>query len=137
MEEVLIGGVLVAGVIVWWWTAKGQRRRSVLQRLRSCNAHWGTAFPEREDDLLLADAQYGYCLAFDPAQRKIFLVDGLLDEGELLDYGYLRQWWLAEDGMHLDLSTTDFRRPTLRLPVAGKSQGEAWRQRLDDLLQAA
>lgn len=88
----------------------------------------------------------GPCVFFDPASRKLFIVDGKRYRVE--DFGFVRGWtlkWVEKSNLrtgsltyrnvHVEIQTNDYQAPLLRIPCATKLQGETWNARMDLLFR--
>jgi hypothetical protein len=126
-----------------------EKAQRVAGEFREHNQRLGTSFPDNriDSELILIDRARKLAIAFDPGSRKICLVLGPKDQGEVLDFSFIRQWqlkWTESNGsngyslkdVHFDFSTNDLRRPLIRVPVVGKGYGDTWNSRLGILFNA-
>ncbi|WP_454696568.1 hypothetical protein [Achromobacter aegrifaciens] len=139
--------VTIIALIAWAIHLQKKRHNALLAKFREHNQKLGTAFPDAsvDSELILSDTDKKFVIAFDPTTRKICMVSGRKDPGEVLDFSYIRQWqlkWTEVSGngglsfknVHFDFSTNDLKRPLLRIAVAGKGYGDQWNSRLGILL---
>ncbi|QKH36415.1 hypothetical protein FOC84_16220 [Achromobacter pestifer] len=139
--------VTIIALIAWVIHRQKKRHNALLAKFREHNQRLGTAFPETsvDSELILGDTNKKVVIAFDPTTQKICMVGGPKDPGEVLDFSYIRQWqlkWTEVSGngshsfknVHFDFSTSDLKRPLIRIAVAGKGYGDQWNSRLGILL---
>ncbi len=139
--------VTIIALIAWAIHLQKKRHNALLSKFREHNQKLGTAFPDSsvDSELILSDTDKKFVIAFDPTTRKICMVSGRKDPGEILEFSYIRQWqlkWTEVSGngghsfknVHFDFSTNDLKRPLIRIPVAGKVYGDQWNSRLGILL---
>lgn len=86
----------------------------------------------------------GTCILFDPGARKAcIVVRGKF--AKTVDFDYFRIWqlkWTEYFGnpvlryqhVHFHFETSDFDRPTIRVDVPSKADGEAWDAKLSILM---
>ncbi|MCY1559402.1 hypothetical protein D9M68_964400 [compost metagenome] len=85
----------------------------------------------------------GTCILFDPDARKACIVRG--KTAQTVDFDYFSSWqlkWTEHFGnpvlryqhVHFLFETHDFDRPTVRVAVPSKSEGEAWNAKLSILM---
>lgn len=141
--------VTIIALIAWAIHLQKKKHNALLAKFREHNQRLGTSFPETDVDseLILSDAGKKFVMAFDPKTRKICMVSGRKDPGEVLDFSFIRQWqlkWTERSGnggfsyqnVHFDFSTGDIKRPLIRVPVVGKAYGDTWNSRLGILFNA-
>ncbi|WP_447922048.1 hypothetical protein [Achromobacter aegrifaciens] len=147
MFNLISFAVTIIAVIAWAIHRQKKRQNALLAKFREHNQRQGTSFPEDsvDNELILSDANKKFFIAFDPQTRKICMVSGAKDPGEVLDFSYIRQWqlkWTEVSGngshsfknVHFDFSTSDLKNPLVRVPVTGKRYGDVWNSRLGILL---
>ncbi|HEY9320385.1 MULTISPECIES: hypothetical protein [Achromobacter] len=141
--------VTIVALIAWAIHRQQKRHKALLAKFREHNQRLGTSFPETnvDSELILSDKAKKVVIAFDPETRKLCMVSGAKDPGEVLDFSYIRQWqlkWtevsgnggLAFRNVHFAFSTNDLKRPLIHIPVIGKAYGDTWNSRLGILMGA-
>lgn len=141
----LLVTLAVALILFYWvWIVAprgNQSRREEL--LRSQSLAWDAAFFPVDPRLMLGDWE-GTCILFDPGARKACIVI----RGKTaftVDFDYFRSWqlkWIEDLGggpwrykhVHFLFETSDFDRPTVRVAVPSRSDGEAWNAKLSILM---
>lgn len=139
----------IVALIAWGIHRQKKKHNALLTKFREHNQRLGTSFPDTsiDSELILIDRAKKLAIAFDPESKKICLVLGPKDQGEVLDFSFIRQWqlkWTESNGsngyslkdVHFDFSTNDLRRPLIRVPVVGKGYGDTWNSRLGILFNA-
>lgn len=139
----------IVALIAWGIHRQKKKHEALLAKFREHNQRLGTAFPDTsvDSDLILIDKDKKLAIAFDPESRKLCMVLGPKDQGEVLDFSFIRQWqlkWTESNGsngfslknVHFDFSTNDLKRPLIRVALAGKGYGDMWNSRLGILFSA-
>gem|GEM_PF-622764 len=139
----------IIALIAWAIHRQKKRHDALLAKFREHNQRLGTSFPENsvDSELILSDKDKKVVIAFDPTTRKLCMVSGAKDPGEVLDFSYIRQWqlkWtevsgnggLAFKDVHFAFSTNDLKRPLIHIAVPGKGYGDTWDSRLGILMGA-
>lgn len=139
----------IVALIAWVIHRQKKKHEALLAKFREHNQRLGTSFPDTsvDSDLILIDKDKKLAIAFDPESRKICMVLGPKDQGEVLDFSFIRQWqlkWTESNGsngfslknVHFDFSTNDLKRPLIRVALAGKGYGDMWNSRLGILFSA-
>ena len=139
--------VTIVALIAWGVHLQTKRHNALLAKFREHNQRLGTSFPENsvDSELILSANDKKVVIAFDPESQKLCVVTGTKDPGEVLDFAYIRRWqlkWTEVSGngglsfknVHFDFSTSDLKRPLIRIPVSGKGYGDTWNSRLGILL---
>ncbi|EHK66154.1 hypothetical protein [Achromobacter arsenitoxydans] len=139
--------VTIVALIAWGVHLQTKRHNALLAKFREHNQRLGTSFPENsvDSELILSANDKKVVIAFDPESQKLCVVTGAKDPGEVLDFAYIRRWqlkWTEVSGngglsfknVHFDFSTSDLKRPLIRIPVSGKGYGDTWNSRLGILL---
>ncbi|QSI33334.1 hypothetical protein GNX71_28720 [Variovorax sp. RKNM96] len=135
----------IAAVLFYWaWVVapKGAqaRREALLQaKSRSSGATFVPVDPRR-----MLGGWDGTCILFDPDARKACIVFRG-KSARTVDFDYFRSWQLKWteypanpvfrfQHVHFLFETSDFDRPTIRVAVPSKSDGEAWNAKLSILM---
>jgi len=136
---------VVVVLFYWVWIAaprsnEVQREALLKAESRASSASFFPVDPRR----MLGDWD-GTCILFDPAARKACIVSRG-KTARTVDFDYFRTWQLlwAEDfrkpalwrvqNVHFLFETSDFYRPTIRVAVPSRSEGEAWNAKLSILM---
>lgn len=145
MEVPFLLALAVVLILFYWvWIASPrsvQAGRETLLRAQG-QASGATFFPI-DPRRMLGDWD-GTCILFDPDARKACIVI----RGKTaftVDFDYFRSWqlkWIEDLGggpwrykhVHFLFETSDFDRPTIRVAVPSKSDGEAWNAKLSILM---
>ena len=149
MFNIISTVLTIVALIAWVIHRQKKKHEALLAKFREHNQRLGTAFPDTsvDSDLILIDKDKKLAIAFDPESRKICMVLGPKDQGEVLDFSFIRQWqlkWTETNGsngfslknVHFDFSTNDLKRPLIRVALAGKGYGDMWNSRLGILFSA-
>jgi len=141
--------VTIIALIAWAVHLQKKKDNALLAKFREHNQRFGTSFPDDsiDSELILCAKDKKVVIAFDPKSEKLCMVQGTKDQGEVLDFSYIRRWqlkWTESNGkngfqlmdVHFDLSTTDLKRPLIRVPVTNKAYGDTWNSRLGILFNA-
>ena len=144
MEIPLLLGLAVVMVLFYWvWIASPRSMQAGREQLLRSQgqASGATFFPVDPRRML------GYweetCILFDPDARKACIVRG--KSAHTVDFDYFRSWQLKWteypanpvfrfQHVHFLFETSDFDRPTIRVAVPSKSDGEAWNAKLSILM---
>lgn len=146
----IISIILTIGALIAWGINRQKKKHNaLLAKSRQHNQRLGTSFPDTsiDSELILSDKDKDLAIAFDPQSKKICMVLGPKDQGEVLDFSFIRQWrlkWNESNGSSgyslkdvlFDFSTIDLKRPLIRVPVVGKGYGDTWNSRLGILFNA-
>ena len=129
----------VAGVA---WLVIRRWRGKLVRVVTKVNLENGTDFVVSTTTVM--GSWIGKALVFDQKNKILmFYTNGSYT---LHDYSYIRSWnlhWtdsvgaagnIMHKGVHLMIETNDLNRPVQSFPMTSKSQGDAWHQRLDLLL---
>lgn len=142
----LLAMLAVALVIFYWaWIASPRSIQAGReQMLRKQEKASGATFFPADPRRMLGDWD-GTCILFDPDARKAcIVVRG--KSARTVDFDYFRTWQLlwTEDfrqpamwrfqHVHFLFETSDFDRPTIRVAVPSRSDGEAWNAKLSILM---
>jgi hypothetical protein len=145
MEIPLLLALAVALVLFCWvWIASPrsiQTGREQLLREQSQAA--GATFFPIDPRRMLGDWD-GTCILFDPDARKACIVSRS-KKARTVDFDYFQTWqlkWTEYPGnpvfrfqhVHFLFETGDFDRPTIRVAVPSRSDGEAWNAKLSILM---
>ncbi|WP_233236531.1 hypothetical protein [Bordetella sp. LUAb4] len=149
MFNVISIAVTIIALIAWGLHLQKKKHNALLAKFREHNQRFGTSFPDTsiDSELILCDKDKKLVIAFDPQSQKLCMVQGPKDQGEVLDFSYIRRWqlkWTESNGsngfqlknVHFDLSTNDLKRPLIRVPVTNKAYGDTWNSRLGILFNA-
>ena len=149
MFNIISTVLTIVALIAWGIHRQKKKHEALLAKFREHNQRLGTAFPDTsvDSDLILIDKDKKLAIAFDPESRKLCMVLGPKDQGEVLDFSFIRQWqlkWTETNGsngfslknVHFDFSTNDLKRPLIRVALAGKGYGDLWNSRLGILFSA-
>lgn len=149
MFNIISTVLTIVALIAWVIHRQKKKHEALLAKFREHNQRLGTSFPDTsvDSDLILIDKDKKLAIAFDPESRKICMVLGHKDQGEVLDFSFIRQWqlkWTETNGsngfslknVHFDFSTNDLKRPLIRVALAGKGYGDMWNSRLGILFSA-
>jgi hypothetical protein len=145
MEIPLLVALAVVLVLFYWvWVVSPrsiQSRREQLLRAQG-QASGATFFPV-DPRRMLGDWD-GTCILFDPdAHKACIVVRG--KNARTVDFEYFITWqlkWTEYSGnpmlrfqhVHFLFETSDFDRPTIRVAVPSRSDGEAWNAKLSILM---
>lgn len=145
MEIPLLLALAVVLVLFYWaWIAlirSIQTRREQLLWAQG-QAAGATFFPV--DPRRMLGDWGGTCVLFDPDARKACIVIRG-KTARTVDFDYFRTWqlkWTEHPGnpvfrfqhVHFLFETSDFDRPTIRVAVPSRSDGEAWNAKLSILM---
>jgi hypothetical protein len=140
----LLALAVVLGLFYWAWIASPRsiqtRRAQMLQE--QGQASGATFFPV-DPRRMLGDWD-GTCILFDPDARKACIVSRG-KKARTVDFDYFQTWqlkWTEYPGnpvfrfqhVHFLFETSDFDRPTIRVAVPSRSDGEAWNAKLSILM---
>jgi hypothetical protein len=145
MEIPLLLTLAVVLVLFYWiWIASPRsiqigREQLLREQGRASGATFFPVDPRR----MLGDWE-GTCILFDSDARKACIVVGG-KAARTVDFDYFRTWqlkWTEHFGnpvfrfqhVHFLFETSDFDRPTVRINVPSKSDGEAWNAKLSILM---
>jgi hypothetical protein len=138
--------ILVVALILFYWVWVVAPRRSQGRReamlWRTGQAAGATFFPV-DPRRMLGDWN-GTCILFDPDARKACIVSHG-KKARTVDFEYFNTWqlkWteyprnpvLRFQHVHFLFETSDFDRPTIRVSVPSRSDGEAWNAKLSILM---
>jgi hypothetical protein len=145
MEIPLLLALAVVLVLFYWaWIASPRsiqtRRAQMLQE--QGQASGATFFPV-DPRRMLGDWE-GTCILFDPDARKACIVFRGKTV-QTVDFDYFNSWQLKWteypanpvfrfQHVHFLFETSDFARPTIRVAVPSRSDGEAWNAKLSILM---
>jgi len=145
MEVPLFLALCVALVLFYWvWIASPRSNQAGReQMLREQGQASGATFFPVDPRHMLGDWG-GTCILFDPDARKAcIVVRG--KKARTVDLEYFNTWqlkWIEYpvdpvfrfQHVHFLFETRDFDRPTIRVAVSSKSEGEAWNAKLSILM---
>jgi hypothetical protein len=140
----LIAAVAAAILFYWVWVVApdgAQARRDALLQAQSSSS--GATFFPVDPRRMLGDWE-GICILFDPDARKACIVSRG-KKAQTVDFEYFNTWqlkWteyprnpvLRFQHVHFLFETSDFDRPTIRVAVPSRSDGEAWNAKLSILM---
>lgn len=140
----LLALLAVALVLFYWaWIASPRAIQTGReQMLREQGQASGATFFPVDPRRMLGDWD-GTCILFDPDSRKACIVRG--KTAKTVEFDYFRSWqlkWTEHFGnplfrfqhVHFLFETGDFDRPTIRVAVPSRSDGEAWNAKLSILM---
>jgi hypothetical protein len=141
----LLAMLAVALVLFYWaWIASPRSIRTEREQLlREQGQASGATFFPVDPRRMLGDWE-GTCILFDPdAHKACIVVSG--KTARTVDFEYFRTWqlkWIEHFGnpvwryqhVHFLFETHDFDRPTIRVNVPSRSDGEAWNAKLAILM---
>ncbi|MDM0007472.1 hypothetical protein QTI51_22985 [Variovorax sp. J22G73] len=138
--------MLAVALVFFYWAyfafpRKIRTRREEL--LREQGQTSGAAFFPVDPRRMLGDWD-GTCILFDPDARKACIVSRG-KKARTVDFHYFQTWQLLWteypenplfrfQHVHFLFETSDFDRPTIRVAVPSKSDGEAWNAKLSILM---
>jgi len=141
----LLAMLAVALVIFYWaWIASPRSIQAGReQMLRKQEQASGASFFPVDPRRMLGYWD-GTCILFDPDARKACIVSRG-KRAQTVDFDYFQTWqlkWTEYPGnpvfrfqhVHLLFETSDFDRPTIRVAVSSKSDGETWNAKLSILM---
>ena len=145
MEISLLLALAVALVLFYWaWIASPRsiqtgREQLLRERAQVSGASFFPVDPRR----MLGDWN-GTCILFDSDARKACIVSRG-KQARTVDFEYFHTWrlkWTEHPGnpvfrfhhVHFLFETGDFDRPTIRVAVPSRSDGEAWNAKLSILM---
>jgi hypothetical protein len=138
---------LTIAVLLFYWVWVVAPRGIQAQRealLQAEGRATGAAFFPLDPRRMLGSWD-GTCIVFDPGARKAcIVVKG--KTAHTVDFDYFRMWhlkWIEQfQGplspylhVHFLFETSDFDRPTIRVNVSSKAEGDQWNAKLAILLQ--
>jgi hypothetical protein len=137
---------LGAALVLFYWVWVVAPRRSLAQRgamLQAQEQASGAKFFPPDQRFMLGEWEQT-CILFDSQARKAcIIVRG--KNARTVDFDYFQSWrlmWTEYPGnpvfrfqhVHFLFETKDFDRPTIRIAVPSKSDGEAWNAKLSILM---
>lgn len=145
MEIPLLLALAVVLVLFYWvWISSPRSIQSGREQLlRAQGQASGATFFPVDPRRMLGDWD-GICILFDPDARKACIVIRG-KSARTVDFDYFRAWQLlwTEDfrnpvfryqHVHFLFETHDFDRPTIRVAVPSRSEGETWNAKLSILM---
>ncbi|WP_431120904.1 hypothetical protein [Variovorax paradoxus] len=145
MEIPLLLALAVVSVLFYWvWIASPRSIRTGREQLlRAQSQASGATFFPIDPRRMLGDWDET-CILFDPDARKACIVSRG-KKARTVDFDYFRTWqlkWTEYPGnpifrfqhVHFLFETDDVDRPTIRVAVPSKSDGEAWNAKLSILM---
>jgi hypothetical protein len=140
----LLALVVVSALFYWVWIASPRSAQSGREQLlRAEGQASGATFFPVDSRRMLGDWD-GTCILFDPDARKACIVSRG-KKARTVDFDYFRTWQLLWteypenplfrfQHVHFLFETSDFDRPTIRVAVPSRSDGEAWNAKLSILM---
>lgn len=138
--------MLAVALALFYWACVAFPRRIRTRReelLRAQGQTSGAAFFPVDPRRMLGDWD-GTCILFDPDARKACIVSRGKN-ARTVDFEYFNTWQLKWteypenplfrfQHVHFLFETSDFDRPTIRVAVPSRSDGEAWNAKLSILM---
>ena len=135
-----IGWSIILGLVAWVAYGFMQGSKQLDDLIHNINRNHGTHFARTNG--------FGTrpCIYFDDQKKKLLIVDGKQHRVE--NFSFVRSWalnWIERGNLrtgalrysdvHIELQTTDYQTPLIRIPCLGKSQGDLWNARMELLFR--
>lgn len=145
MTLVLLLALGTAAALCYWiWVASPRLNQIAREQLlRAQGQASGASFFPVDPRRMLGDWD-GTCIMFDPGARKACIVSRG-KKARTVEFDYFQTWQLLWteypdnplfrfQHVHFLFETSDFDRPTIRVAVPSRSDGEAWNAKLSILM---